>query len=97
MVFKVGDLVIPLCDSLPLRRFFKIKINIYVSVLFIQLNAQLDYSKLKLALKFILKRSLHVSVNKTSSGSLLPCLAKVMIIKIVSFGCICSHTTELNL
>jgi len=27
---------------------------------------------------------LHVSVNKPSSGSLLPCFAEVMIIKIVS-------------
>jgi len=27
---------------------------------------------------------LHVQVNKPSSGSLLPCFAKVMIIKIVS-------------
>jgi len=27
---------------------------------------------------------LYVSVNKPSSGSLLPCFAKVMIIKIVS-------------
>jgi len=27
---------------------------------------------------------LHVSVNKPSSGSLLPCFATVMIIKIVS-------------
>jgi len=54
MVFKVGDWVIPLRDPFSLRRFFKIKINIYLSVLFIQLNALLDYSRLKRALKFTL-------------------------------------------
>jgi len=46
----------------------------------IQLNAQLDHSRLKLTLKIYIKMLLHVSVNKPSSGSLLPCFAKVMII-----------------
>jgi len=42
------------------------------SLLFIQLNAQLDCSKelLKLTLKFILKVLLHISVIQPSSGSL---------------------------
>jgi len=51
---------------------------------FIQLNAQLCYSRLKLTLKFYNKMLLHFSVNKPSSGSLLLCFVKVMIIKIVS-------------
>jgi hypothetical protein len=42
--------------------------------LYIQLNAPLHY----------IKMLLHVSVNEPSSGSVLPCFAKVMIIKIVS-------------
>jgi len=33
---------------------------------------------------FYIKMLLHVSVIKPSSGSLLPCFAKVMIIKIIS-------------
>jgi hypothetical protein len=52
------------------------------SFLFIQLNAQLDYSTLKLNIKIFIKMLLHISVNKRSSGSLLPCFAKVMISKI---------------
>jgi len=51
--------------------------------LFIQLNAQLDYSRLKLTLKFYIKMLLHVLGNKPSSGSLLLCFAKVLVIKIV--------------
>jgi len=51
--------------------------------LFIRLNAQLDYTRLKLHIKIYIKMPLHVSVNKPSSGSLLQCFAKVMIIKIV--------------
>jgi hypothetical protein len=41
-------------------------------------------TRLKFTLKFYLKMLLHVSVNKPSSGSLLPYFAKVMYIKIVS-------------
>jgi hypothetical protein len=50
---------------------------------FIQRNAQLGYSRLKL-IKIYIKMLLHVSVNKPSSESLLLCFAKVMIIKIIS-------------
>jgi hypothetical protein len=46
--------------------------------LFIQLNAQLGSS-----IETYIKMFLHVLVNKPSSGSLPPCFAKVMIIKIV--------------
>jgi hypothetical protein len=54
--------------------------------LFIQLNAQPDCSRkmLKLALKFTLKCCYMFRLNKPSSGSLLLCFAKVIIIKIVS-------------
>jgi len=38
----------------------------------------------KTYIKIYIKMLVHVSVNKASSGSLLPCFAKVMIIKIVS-------------
>jgi len=54
------------------------------SFLFIQLNAQLGYSRLKTYIKIYIKMLLHVLVNKPSLGSLLPCFAKVVIIKIVS-------------
>jgi len=41
-------------------------------------------TRLKFTLQFYIKMLLHVSVNKPSSGSLLLCFAKVLIIKIVS-------------
>jgi len=54
-------------------------------LLFIQLNAQVDCSRemLKLTLKFTLKCSYMFRFNKPSSGSLLLCFAKVIIIKII--------------
>jgi hypothetical protein len=55
-------------------------------LLFIRLNAQLDCSRklLKLTLKFALKCSFMFRFNKPTSGSLLLCFAKVIIVKIVS-------------
>ena len=76
--------------------FIKTKVKINFTVLpcifilslplFIQLNAQLDCSRkmLKLTLKFILKFSYMFRFNKSSSGSLLLCFVKDIIIKIVS-------------
>jgi len=59
-------------------------ILILSSLLFIQLNAQLECSRkmLKLTLKFTLKRSYMFRLQKPLSGSLLLCFAKVIIIKI---------------
>jgi len=41
---------------------------------------------IKAYIKIYIKMILHVSVNKSSSGSLLLCFAKVMVIKTVSYN-----------
>ena len=65
-------------------RSFAVHLDIITS-LFIQLNTQLDCSRmLKRTLKFTLKCSYMFRFNKPSSGSLLLCFDKVIIIKTVS-------------
>ena len=75
-------------------------------ILFIQLSAQLDCSRkvLKLILKFTLKCSYVFRFNNHHQGSLLLCLAKVIIIKIYSknvvmnqFGRVAAYLSSLNL
>ena len=64
---------------------FTVHLDIITS-LFVQLNAQLDCYRqmLELTLKFTFKCSYMFRFNKPSSGSLLLCFVKVIIIKIVS-------------
>ena len=70
-------------------------ILIFSRLLFVQLNVQLDCSRklLKLILKFALKCSYMFRLNKPTSGSLLLCLAKIIVIKIVKKQSHCTLCT----
>ena len=68
-----------------IRIFYKIN-NSYSSFLFIQLNAQLYYSRLKLTLKFILKCSCMFRLTNHHQGAYCSALLKLLLLLLLKYS-----------